>query len=84
MPKRRPQSADLADRICDAVKELTAARPSRSYAPQWIMVSDIAARLGLDESVVQIAAGEAADRYRLAIEGEPAHSVSLIDRLGWQ
>jgi hypothetical protein len=32
---------------------LTARRQSRSYAPQWIMVSDIAARLGVDESAVQ-------------------------------
>jgi hypothetical protein len=44
MPKpRRPRSKpDAVDRLCDAIKELTAERASRSYGPQWIMVHDVA------------------------------------------
>jgi hypothetical protein len=40
------------------------------------MVHDIAQALGADESVVQTAARKVGNR--LAIEGDPPHSVSLI------
>jgi DNA-directed RNA polymerase specialized sigma24 family protein len=40
------------------------------------MLHEIAEALGVDEGTVQTAARKAADR--LAIEGEPPHSVSLI------
>jgi hypothetical protein len=80
MPKRR--APDLADLVCETVKRLTAHRPSRTYAPQWIMVAEVAAALGVDEGAVQTAAYKAADR--LAIEGEPPHSISLIYGRGEQ
>jgi phage terminase small subunit len=78
MPKREPPPQDLAGKICEAVKRLTARRQSRTYAAQWIMVHDIAQALGIDEAAVQTAARIAAERCHLAIEGEPVHSVSLI------
>jgi hypothetical protein len=31
---------DLANRICDTVKKVTADRASRSCAPQWVVVYD--------------------------------------------
>jgi len=61
---------------------MTAERQSRTYAGQWIMVSEIAARLGVEDvAVVQSAIREAAQRFRLKTEGNPVHSVTLID--GW-
>jgi hypothetical protein len=78
-PKAHP---DVIDQICAAVKEMTAERQSRTYAGQWIMVSEIAARLGVEDvAVVQSAIREAAQRFRLKTEGNPVHSVTLID--GW-
>jgi hypothetical protein len=67
MPKRQPQPADLADKICTAVRDLTARRQSRIFAASgsW------------SEAAVQTAR-TAAERCRLAIEGDPPHSVSLI------
>jgi hypothetical protein len=53
MPRKPKPTADLADRICEAVERLTAHRQSRTNATQWIMVHDIAVALGVDESVVQ-------------------------------
>ena len=51
--KRRP---DLVDRLCKAVEELTAERASRSYGPQWVMVHDVARRLGIsDEQATALA-----------------------------
>jgi hypothetical protein len=84
MPTRstRKTPPDLVDQICAAVTELAAERQPRTYAGQRIMVSEIAARLGVDDvAVVQFAIGEAARRYRLKTEGNPVHSVTLID--GW-
>jgi hypothetical protein len=77
-----PHKPDLPDRICEAVKELTADRQSRTYAAQWIMVTDIADRLDIDEGAVQTAARKAAERCQLAIEGDPPNSVSLVYGLG--
>ena len=37
-PRARPS---LADRFCDAIKELTAERQTRTYAAQWIMVNSV-------------------------------------------
>ena len=50
-PKRpkRKRPPDLVDRLCKAVEELTAERASRSYDPQWVMVHDVARRLGIDD-----------------------------------
>jgi hypothetical protein len=76
MPKREPPPHDLAGKICEAVKQFTARRQSRTLAAQWIMVHDIAKALGIDEGAVQTAARKAGNR--LACEGEPTHSVSLI------
>jgi len=39
MAKRRRSKPDLADRLCDAIKHLTAERASQSYAAQWVMLS---------------------------------------------
>ena len=60
MPKpKRPKHKrppDLVDRLCKAVEELTAERASRSYGPQWVMVHDVARRLGIsDEQATALA-----------------------------
>ena len=60
MPKpKRPKHKrppDLVDRLCKAVEELTAERASRSYGPQWVIVHDVARRLGIsDEQATALA-----------------------------
>jgi len=47
MPKRGPSS--LADRFCEAIKELTVERQSRTYAVQWVMVHSVARHLGISD-----------------------------------
>ena len=45
---QRPRSEpDLADRLCDAIKEMTATRTSRGYAVHWIALSEVAQHLGI-------------------------------------
>src|SRR6476620_11598859 len=77
--KRRP---DLADRLCKAVEELTAERASRSYGPQWVMVHDVARRLGVSEAEADVAVAEAVEAERLTGDGsDPPHSVALFQGL---
>ncbi len=49
MAKRPSSKADLADRLCDAVKHLAAERSSRSHGAQWIMLHDVARHLGISD-----------------------------------
>ena len=49
MAKHPSSKADLADRLCDAVKHLAAERSSRSHGAQWIMLHDMARHLGISE-----------------------------------
>ena len=77
MAKARRRS-DLANDVCEVIRELTAERSFRSYAGQWVMVHDIAERLGIgDEEALEAirAAGS-----RLVRDADPPHSVSLV---GW-
>jgi hypothetical protein len=69
----------VADRFCEAIKELTAERQTRSYAAQWIMVHSVARHLGISDDEAQEAIQAAGHRLKRA--GEPPHSVSLI--YGW-
>jgi hypothetical protein len=46
---------DLTDRICEAIKELTAHRASRAYAAQWISRAEIERHLGVDDASLQTA-----------------------------
>jgi hypothetical protein len=46
MPKKPRARPSLADRFCEAIKELTAERQTRTYAAQWIMVRSVARHLG--------------------------------------
>ena len=60
MPKpKRPKRKgplDLVDRPCKAAEQLTTERASRSYGPQWVMVHDVARRLGIsDEQATALA-----------------------------
>lgn len=74
-PKRPCSKPDLADRLCDAIKHLTARRASRSYALQWIALSDVAQHLGLSEDEAEQAV--ALGRHRIITDGgSPPHSVS--------
>ena len=45
MPKKPRARPSLADRFCEAIKELTADRQTRTYAAQWIMVHSADGRL---------------------------------------
>ena len=83
---RTPQHAkkprgqlSLADRFCEAIKELTAERQTRTYAVQWIMVHSVARHLGISDEEAQEAIEAAGHRLKRA--GDPPHSVSLI--YGW-
>ena len=70
-PKRpkRKRPPDLVDRHCKAVEELTAERASRSYGPQWVMVHDVARRLGIDDEQAQQAVeAEDVEAERLTTE----------------
>ena len=75
-PRARPS---LADRFCEAIKELTAERQTRTYAAQWIMVHSVARHLGIGDDQAQEAIQAAGHRLKRA--GEPPHCVSLI--YGW-
>jgi hypothetical protein len=80
MPKRkRPRSKpDLVNRLCDAIKELTAERAARSYGAQWIALSDVARHLGISDEEAQEAAALGVARHRVQTDdGEPPHSVAL-------
>jgi predicted Zn-dependent protease with MMP-like domain len=48
--RRRPS---LADRFCEAIKELTAERQTRTYAAHWIMVHSVARHLGISDEEAQ-------------------------------
>ncbi len=76
MPKPTRPKADLADRLCDAIKHLTAERASRSYALQWIALNEVARHLGI---AAEQAAALALLRHRIITDGgSPPHNVSLI------
>ena len=49
MPKKPRARPSLADRFCEAIKELTAERQTRTYAAQWIMVHSVARHLGISD-----------------------------------
>ena len=77
MAKHRP-NADMVDRLCDAVRRLTARRGPRGAGPQWIMLHDVARRLGISEGEAESVAATAVDRGRLKGDGrDPIHSVCL-------
>src|SRR5258708_4707403 len=79
MAKRPRSKADLADRLCDAVKHLAAERSSRSHGAQWIMLHDVARHLGISDDEAQRAVALAVERGWLTTDGsDPPHSVSLI------
>ena len=62
MAKRPRWKADLADRLCDAVKHLAAERSSRSHGAQWIMLHDVARHLGISDDEAQRAVVLAVER----------------------
>jgi hypothetical protein len=83
MAKRPRSMADLADRLCDAVKHLAAERSSRRHGAQWIMLHDVARHLGISDGEAQRAVALAVERGWLTTDGsDPPHSVSLIWGLG--
>jgi hypothetical protein len=83
VPKRPRSKPDLADRLCDAIKDLTAARASRTYALQWVALSDVAQHLGISDDEAEQAVALALERHRTITDGgSPPHSVSLIWGLG--
>jgi hypothetical protein len=79
MPKKPRARPSLSDRFCEAIKELTAERQTRTYAAQWIMVHSVAMHLGISDDEAQEAIQAAGHRLKRA--GDPPHSVSLI--YGW-
>jgi hypothetical protein len=79
MPKKPRTRPSLPDRFCEAIKELTAERQTRTYAAQWIMVHSVARHLGISDEQAQEAIKAAGHRLKRA--GDPPHSVSLI--YGW-
>jgi hypothetical protein len=80
MPK---PEADLADRLCDAVKDLTADRASRNYAMQGMALHEVARHLGITPKQAEQAVALALQRDRIQTDsGVPPHSVSLIWGLG--
>jgi hypothetical protein len=71
--------ADLADRLCDAIKELTAERASRFYATQFVMLHSVTRHLGISDEGAQEAVALGLKRHRIQIDGSgPPHSVSPI------
>jgi hypothetical protein len=54
----------LADRFCEAMKELTAERQTRTYAAQWIMVHSVARHLGISDDEAQEAIQAAGHRLK--------------------
>ena len=77
MVRRRPK-ANIVDRVCDAVRQLTARRASRAVGPQWIMLHDVARRLGISEVETRQAVATAVERQRLSTDGsDPVHIVCL-------
>jgi hypothetical protein len=79
MAKRPRSMADLADRLCDAVKHLAAERSSRRHGAQWIMLHDVARHLGISDDEAQRAVALAVERGWLTTDGSGSpHSVSLI------
>jgi hypothetical protein len=79
MPKSSRRRLSLADQFCEAIKELTAERQTRTYAAQWVMVHSVARHLGISDEEAQEAIQAAGHRLKLA--GYPPHSVSLSRRL---
>jgi len=79
MLKKPRARSSLADRFCEAIKELTAERQTRTYAAQWIMVHSVARHLRISDEEAQEAIEAAGHRLKRA--GDPPHSVSLI--YGW-
>src|SRR5258707_15823665 len=69
MAKRPRSKADLADRLCDAVKHLAAERSSRSHGAQWIMLHDVARHLGISDDEAKRAVPLAVERGGLTIDG---------------
>ena len=79
MPRKPRGRLSLADRFCQAIKELTNERRTRTCAAQWIMVHSVARHLGISDDEAQEAIQ--ACGYRLKRAGDTPHSVSLIH--GW-
>jgi hypothetical protein len=50
MPKKPRARPSLADRFCEAIKELTAERKTRNHAAQWIMGHSFARHLGISDA----------------------------------
>ena len=38
-----------ADRFCEAIRELTAERQTRTYAAQWVMVHSVPRHVGISD-----------------------------------
>jgi hypothetical protein len=73
--------ADMVDRRCDAVRQLTAGRAAHGAGPHWVMLHDVTRHLGISEAEAQQAVAAAVERGRLMAEGgDPVHSVALT---GW-
>ncbi|HEY1861250.1 MAG TPA: hypothetical protein VGG61_12895, partial [Gemmataceae bacterium] len=81
MPRdtRKRRQRDLADEVCAAIKDLTAERSLHSYSGQWVMVHDIAVRLGISDEQTQEGIRHAGSR--LVRDADPPRSVRLI--YGW-
>ncbi len=72
MPAKPKRRRSLADEICEAVKDLTADRASRTYAAQWVMVHDVEKRLGIDDHEVLAAIEQAGGRLACDADRRPA------------
>jgi hypothetical protein len=72
---RRLSTAKLLDRICAAAVELTKGR--RHGGTQWIMVSQVEDRIGVNGTEVQRTILLGVETYRLYFAGVPAHSISV-------
>jgi len=57
-------------------------RQARGRPVHWVMVQDLAARLGLEDKVLDAAVARAIEKGWLIGEGEPPHSVCLKDKDG--
>ena len=75
MPKKPRARPSLPDRFCEAIKELTAERQTRTYAVQWIMVHSVARHLGISDEEAQEARsrlrGIVSTRERSAAQSQP-------------
>jgi hypothetical protein len=70
---------DLVERLCDAVERLTAERAARTYALQWVALSDVARHLGISDDEAEQAVALALERGRILTDGgSPPRSVNLI------